>query len=448
MAEVKIGSTSVGEGHPCYVVAEIGINHNGDIKLAKQLIDTAEAAGCNAVKFQKRTIDVVYTPEELAKPRESPFGETNGDLKRGLEFGLQQYHEIDRCCKEVGIAWFASCWDEASVDFIDQFDPPCYKIASACLTDDHLLRHTRDKGKPIVLATGMSTLEEIDHAVDVLGKKDLLILHAVSTYPSQYDELNLRIIPELKKRYGVPVGYSGHETGLPTSAAAVAMGACMVERHITMSRAMWGSDQAASLEPNGITRLMRDIRLIEMSMGTCEKRVLETEKPLIKKLPPRGRENVKPIKAVALDVNGVLTDGSFWWGLNGEEFKQFNFADVMGISLGRKAGLLFALISGEASAAGRSLRGEDGHCGRSQRLQGQSRRAAGLCRQERARPEGRLFHGRRRKRPARHGTGRLGGNARQRSTGRPPAGRRRYQRGGGQGAVRELIDMLLAERAK
>jgi len=284
MAEVKIGNTMVGDGHPCYVVAEIGINHNGDISLAKQLIDVAEAAGCNAVKFQKRTIDVVYSLEELAKPRESPFGETNGDLKYGLEFGLGEYQEINRYCHEADIAWFASCWDEASVDFIDQFKVPCYKIASASLTDDNLLRYTRAKGKPIILSTGMSSLEEIDHAVEVLGKKDLVLLHAVSTYPSNYDELNLRVIPELKKRYGVPVGYSGHETGLPSSVAAVALGACMVERHVTMSRAMWGSDQAASLEPNGITRLMRDIRLIELSLGGSVKRVLDVEKPIIKKL--------------------------------------------------------------------------------------------------------------------------------------------------------------------
>jgi N-acetylneuraminate synthase len=284
MAEVKIGATMVGDGHPCYVVAEIGINHNGDINLAKQLIDVAEAAGCNAVKFQKRTVDVVYTMAELAKPRESPFGETNGDLKYGLEFGLADYHEINRYCRELDIAWFASCWDEASVDFIDLFSVPCYKIASASLTDDDLLRNIRDKGKPIVLATGMSTLEEIDRAVAVLGTKDLVLLHAVSTYPAEYDELNLRVIPELRKRYGVPVGYSGHETGLASSVAAVAMGACMVERHITLSRAMWGSDQAASLEPNGITRLIRDIRLVERSMGDGVKRVLETEKPILKKL--------------------------------------------------------------------------------------------------------------------------------------------------------------------
>jgi len=284
MAAVKIGGEMVGDGYPCCVVAEIGINHNGDVEIAKKLIDMAEAVGCNAVKFQKRTIDVVYTPEELAKPRENPFGPTNGDLKRGLEFDLDEYREIDRYCKEIGITWFASCWDEGSVDFIDQFMPPCYKIASASLTDDNLLRHHRAKGRPIILSTGMSTLEQVDHAVDVLGTHDLIILQATSTYPSDYSQLDLRVIPEFRKRYGVPVGYSGHETGIPSSVAAVAIGACMVERHITLERAMWGSDHAASLGPSGISRLVRDIRLVEMSMGGSIKRVFEQEKPLIKKL--------------------------------------------------------------------------------------------------------------------------------------------------------------------
>lgn len=284
MPGVKIGDTTVGEGCPCYVVAEIGINHNGDVELAKKLIDMADAAGCNAVKFQKRTVEVVYSPEELAKPRESPFGATNGDLKRGLEFGGDEYREIDSFCREVGIAWFASCWDEGSVDFIAQFGPPCYKIASACLTDDDLLRYHRSRKRPIILSTGMSTLDEIDHAVEVLGTDDLIILHATSTYPSTYDELNLRAIPMLRKRYGVPIGYSGHETGIPSSSAAVALGACMVERHVTMERAMWGSDQAASLGPSGVTRLVRDIRLVEEAMGDGVKCVYEREKPVLQKL--------------------------------------------------------------------------------------------------------------------------------------------------------------------
>jgi len=281
---VSIGARPVGDGHPSYIIAEIGINHNGDIDLARRLISVAVAAGCDAVKFQKRTVDVVYTQEELAKPRENPFGATNGDLKRGLEFGHDEYRLIDRYCREVKMPWFASCWDEASVDVIARFDVPCFKIASASLTDDNLLRHTRATGKPIVLSTGMSTVEEIDRAVKVLGTKDLVILHACSTYPAYYEELNLNAIQTLRDRYQVPVGYSGHETGIPSSVAAVVMGACMLERHITMDRSMWGSDHAASLEPNGITRLIRDVRLIEKSRGDGVKRVLEREQPIIHKL--------------------------------------------------------------------------------------------------------------------------------------------------------------------
>jgi len=281
---VKVGSKRIGDDLPCYVVAEIGINHNGDIDLAKRLISVAVAANCDAVKFQKRTVDIVYTREELARPRESPFGETNGDLKRGLEFGPDEYAEIDSFCRASGIAWFASCWDESSVDFIANFDVPCLKIASASLTDDNLLRHTRAAGKPLILSTGMSTIAEIDHAVSILGTDDLVLLHACSTYPADYEELNLRAIPVMRARYGVPVGYSGHETGIPSSVASVVLGASCVERHITMDRAMWGTDQAASLEPNGITRLVRDIRLVERSMGDGVKRVVEREYPMIKKL--------------------------------------------------------------------------------------------------------------------------------------------------------------------
>ena len=281
---VSIGGRLIGAGQPCYVIAEIGINHNGDIDLAKRLISVAVAAGCDAVKFQKRTIDVVYSAEELTKPRESPFGATNGDLKHGLELDDSDYQEIDAYCRASKITWFASCWDEKSVDFIDRFHPPCYKIASASLTDDHLLRHTRATGRPVILSTGMSTVEQIDHAVDVLGKDNLILLHASSTYPAYYEELNLRAIPVIHARYGVPVGYSGHETGIPSTVAAVVLGASCVERHITMDRSMWGSDHAASLEPNGISRVVRDIRLIEKSMGDGVKRVYDREQPIIKKL--------------------------------------------------------------------------------------------------------------------------------------------------------------------
>jgi N-acetylneuraminate synthase len=284
MATVQIGKRTVGDGAPCYLIAEIGINHNGDLDIAKKLISLAVAAGCDAVKFQKRTVDVVYTAAELAAPRESPFGNTNGDLKRGLEFGQKEYAAIDAYCKEVNIPWFASCWDEASVDFIDRFGPPCYKIASASLTDDALLRHTRAKGRPIILSTGMSTLEQVDRAVELLGTKDLVLLHTCSTYPSQYNELNLRVMATLRERYGVPVGYSGHESGLAPSIGAVALGAAVVERHITVDRALWGSDQAASLGPSGLTRLVRDIRLLETSLGDPAKKVIPSEVPVMKKL--------------------------------------------------------------------------------------------------------------------------------------------------------------------
>lgn len=284
MSTVKIGRTLVGDDQPCFIIAEIGINHNGDIDLAKRLISVAVAAGCDAVKFQKRTVEVVYTPEELAKSRENPFGPTNGDLKYGLEFEQEEYEEIDAFCRSIKMTWFASPWDEGSVDFLQQFHSPVYKIASASLTDDHLLRHIRRTGKPVILSTGMSTYEEIDHAVDVLGNDDLILMHATSTYPANYDELNLRAIPIMAERYGVPIGYSGHETGIPTSVCAAALGACCIERHITLDRASWGSDQAASLEPNGITRLVRDVRLWESAKGDGIKRVYEREVPIIKKL--------------------------------------------------------------------------------------------------------------------------------------------------------------------
>ncbi|MDR3708416.1 MAG: N-acetylneuraminate synthase family protein [Capsulimonadaceae bacterium] len=287
--EVRIANKAIGDGHPAYIIAEIGINHNGSIEHAKRLISVAYSAGCDAVKFQKRTVDVVYTPEELAKPRENPFGETNGDLKRGLEFNAEQYSAIDQYCKTIGIDWFASCWDEGSVDLIDQFNPPCYKVASASITDDNLLRHTRAKGKPILLSTGMSTIAQIDRAVEILGTKDLVLFHTCSAYPSKYADLNLRVIQTLRQRYNVPVGYSGHETGLASSSAAIALGACSIERHITLDRAGWGSDQAASLEPNGINKLVRDVRLVEEALGSGEKRVLSCEEPIIAKLRRVGR---------------------------------------------------------------------------------------------------------------------------------------------------------------
>jgi N-acetylneuraminate synthase len=281
---VRLGERMVGPGHPCYVIAEIGINHNGSLETAKQLIDVAVESGCDAVKFQKRTVDVVYTADELARPRENPFGPTNGDLKRALEFGHDAYREIDRYCRTKGIAWFASCWDEASVDFMEKFEPPCYKIASASLTDDALLRHHAAMRRPIILSTGMSTIEQIQHAVETLATDDLILLHCNSTYPAKLEELNLRALQTFQRMFEVPVGYSGHEVGLPTTLAAVALGAAVVERHVTLDRAMWGSDQAASLEPAGLKRLVRDIRAIERALGDGIKCVWESERAVMAKL--------------------------------------------------------------------------------------------------------------------------------------------------------------------
>ena len=281
---VQVGSKLLGEKQPTYFIAEIGINHNGSLEMAKQLIDVAVKCGCDAIKFQKRTVDIVYTPEDLARERENPFGKTNGDLKRGLEFGEKEYSEIDKYCKEKHIHWFASCWDEDSVDFIAKFDPPCFKIASASLTDDDLLKHHRKYGKPIILSTGMSTMVQIEHAVEVLGMDDLIVLHSTSTYPAKPEELNLKMITTLREKFPVPIGYSGHEVGLSPTFAAAVLGAQVIERHITMDRANWGSDQAASVEPQGLERLMKEIRGIDATLGNGIKKVYESEAPIIKKL--------------------------------------------------------------------------------------------------------------------------------------------------------------------
>lgn len=285
MSAVPIGNRLVGDGQPSFIIAEIGINHNGDIDIAKRLIRVAVASGCDAVKFQKRTPELCVPQAQRNHMRETPWGYISYmEYREKVEFGLAQYEEIDRYCREQEVLWFASCWDEPSVDFLQRFNPPCYKIASASLTNDALLQHTRATGKPLLMSTGMSSLEEIDHAVDVVGKDNLILLHTVSTYPAKYDELNLRAIATLHARYGVPIGYSGHETGIASTVAAVALGACCVERHITLDRAMWGSDHAASLEPTGLTRVCRDIRLVEASMGNGEKKVIERERPIIARL--------------------------------------------------------------------------------------------------------------------------------------------------------------------
>ncbi len=282
--KIKIGKKVISNGKAPYIVGEIGINHNGDIELAKKLMKVAKECGCDAVKFQKRTVEEVYSKEELSRERISPFGNTNGDLKRGLEFGLKEYKIIDNYAKKLGLVWFASCWDKKSVDFIEQFNPLVYKIASACLTDDELLKYTKSKGKPIILSTGMSTMEEIKHAVTILGEENLILCQCTATYPTEINEVNLKVIETFKENFRCLVGYSGHEKGYIPSVLSVVYGAVFVERHITLDRTLWGSDQAASLEPEGLRRMIRDIRNITIASGDGKKIVYESEKPIIAKL--------------------------------------------------------------------------------------------------------------------------------------------------------------------
>jgi N-acetylneuraminate synthase len=278
MATVSIGTRPVGDGEPCFIIAEIGINHNGDLNIAKKLITAAAVAGCDAVKFQKRTPELCVPPEQRALMRETPWGVMSYlDYKYRVEFGRDEYLQIDAWCRDHGILWFASCWDEPSVAFIESFEPVCYKIPSACLTDDDLLRVIRHTGRPVILSTGMSTMDEVRHAVSLLDHHRLLIAQSTSTYPCPPDDLNLRVIHTLRAEFDCPIGYSGHETGLQTTAAAVSMGACFVERHITLDRAMWGTDQAASVESGGLIRLVRDIRTIERALGDGVKRLYTSE---------------------------------------------------------------------------------------------------------------------------------------------------------------------------
>lgn len=286
MLKVKIGDKNVGESESIYIIAEIGINHNGSLRLAKKLIKAAALSGCDAVKFQKRTPELCVPKDQWHIERETPWGRmTYIDYRHKIELSLHDFSEIDRYCKKYKIDWFASCWDEESVDFIEQFDPPAYKAASASLTDFDLLMKKKSTGKPLIISTGMSTTDEINSAVNQIGTNNLLIAHSTSSYPCKLEELNLKMIQTLKNLFpSVPIGYSGHETGLAPTQAAVALGATFVERHITLDRAMWGTDQAASVEPNGFKKLVENIRDIELSLGDGIKKIYESEMGQRKKL--------------------------------------------------------------------------------------------------------------------------------------------------------------------
>ncbi|MFF7292978.1 N-acetylneuraminate synthase family protein [Microbacterium sp. NPDC008134] len=276
---VSIGSRVIGGGRPAYVIAEIGLNHNGDVEIAKRLIDVAAKAGADAVKFQKRTPEISTPAHMRDVPRETPWGTMSYlDYRRRVEFGRDEYIEIGDHATMLGLDWFASPWDVPSVAFLEDLNVVAHKVASASLTDTELLVALRETGKPVILSTGMSTIEQIDRALDTLGTDRVVLMHATSTYPLEPEEANLRSIATLRDRYaGIPVGYSGHERGLQISLAAVAIGAVAVERHITLDRTMWGSDHAASLEPTGLEHLVRDIRVIEKALGDGVKRVFDSE---------------------------------------------------------------------------------------------------------------------------------------------------------------------------
>jgi len=294
--EVKVGNRYVGDDHPVYIIAEIGINHNGNIEVAKQLIDASVAAGCDAVKFQKRTPELCVPDDQKDKMRHTPWGYISYmEYREKVEFGKDEFSEIVDYCREKGIDWQASAWDEPSVDFLEQFDPIAHKVASASLTDSALLLKMRQQGRPIILSTGMSQLEQIKSAVELVGTDDLILAHCTSAYPCPPAELNLKMIQTLRDMYPCPIGYSGHEVGLPTTVAAVTLGACLIERHVTLDRAMWGSDQAASIEPGGLRKLVKYIRVVEEALGDGVKTVYESEQPGLHKLrrtdtlPIRGR---------------------------------------------------------------------------------------------------------------------------------------------------------------
>ena len=282
---VKIGNRWVGEGYPTYIVAEVGINHNGSLDIVEELVYSAKHVGVDAVKFQKRTPELCVPDDQKDQMRDTPWGYISYlEYREKVEFGQKEYKFIDKLCKKLDIDWFVSVWDIPSVDFMEKFKPICYKVPSAALTDHELLRYIRKQGRPIILSTGMSTMEQIKETVEILGKDDLIITHSTSAYPCEPEELNLKMITTLKSEFDCPIGYSGHEVGLIPSVVTIALGSCMIERHFTLDRAMWGSDQAASVEPGGFSRLIKYARVTESGLGDGVKKVYDSEISSLRKL--------------------------------------------------------------------------------------------------------------------------------------------------------------------
>ena len=285
MKTIKIGGKEIGSGRPVFIVAEIGLNHNGDIDIAKKLIDVAVLSGCDAVKFQKRTPELCVPEEYKNVKRETPWGVmTYLEYRKRVEFGSKEYNQVDAYCREKGIIWFASPWDLPSIEFLKDYALPVYKVPSALLTHKEYLLKLKNIGSPIMLSSGMSDVELVKKAVSFIGEDNIILMHATSTYPAKAEEINLRVLQTYMKMFSCPIGYSGHEVGLQITLAAVAIGANAIERHITLDRSMWGSDQAASVEPIGLMKLVRDIRIIENALGDGVKRILPSEEEVMKRL--------------------------------------------------------------------------------------------------------------------------------------------------------------------
>ena len=285
MKTIKIGGKEIGSGRPVFIVAEIGLNHNGDVDIAKKLIDVAVLSGCDAVKFQKRTPELCVPEEYKNVKRETPWGVmTYLEYRKRVEFGSKEYNQIDAYCREKGIIWFASPWDLPSIEFLKDYALPVYKVPSALLTHKEYLLKLKNIGSPIMLSSGMSDVELVKKAVSFIGEDNIILMHATSTYPAKAEEINLRVLQTYMKMFSCPIGYSGHEVGLQITLAAVAIGANAIERHITLDRSMWGSDQAASVEPIGLMKLVRDIRIIENALGDGVKRILPSEEEVMKRL--------------------------------------------------------------------------------------------------------------------------------------------------------------------
>ncbi len=313
MKEIKIGDKFVGDGHPCLIIAEAGINHQGDVNIAKKLIDVASFCGADAIKFQKRKIGRILTKQGLDMPYDNPnsFGKTYGEHKYALELSEEEYKDLKKYTEDKNLIFLASAWDEESADFLESIGVAAYKMASADLTNLPLLEHIAKKGKPMIISTGMATMKDVDEALNHVKKwnNQIILLQCTSTYPCNFEEVNLNVIKTFKEKFGCLVGYSGHEKGIAVSSVAVALGASVIEKHLTLDRTMKGGDHAASLEPEGLRRIVRDVRFIEKAMGKYEKELQKSEIPIKEKLAKSLVAKVDIPKGIIITKDMLTTKG-------------------------------------------------------------------------------------------------------------------------------------------